>query len=713
MIIFARYKCFILPQMKKVLLLAVSVLFLFVASGCKKEKAPTFTMKFDTNSFSVNEMNTIRLSRYLVFEPASADTATVTWTSSNEKVATVDKRGVVLGIYAGKVTITATTSNGQSASCEVEVKEVKIDEFYLMGVFGDIFINERADIDIDYKPLEASLSHITWKSSVPEVMPKYDAEHNKWYIETGYYGEVDLTAVYYDKEDGPITVSIDANVIKDIIITPDVATMMFGQTKQLTAEVVVTHSDNPLSYPENFEWRSDNTSIVTVDENGLLTAQSKVGSCNVICTHKAAGAGDQDVARSIEVRVTESSPLEDFTLDKSSMDVYLNQSGIITVLSVTPSDANPSYIEWSTSDPSLVTLAQASNECTVKAGNKEGKCTVTASCNGVRKEVEVIVRRIAVTSITMDESKVRDKLMFSGGDYIFTFKYAPADASLVDDFQLHIYDNDGKEADVASYKVTMQKNGTGVMTFSINNSAEYGSYSCLVSVDNAESSKSPFYILTPTRFYELINKDKQYGAYPKTEKLSVSDIISLDAKYLKYVNMTGLNMVHYGVAAIVSEETLNPATLYGEDDKITLYYKKNTTSPYYSSTDLKGELVVTDAVDNVWRNNFTRAYESQGDGKYEYIWKGNGVEDSGSVKEGGTISVPRVGNPTVDDIVFPSVTIITKNYNYKTKLWDTNSECIAPGVDKSAVKVFAGQTKTYTMGNSKSGKTTFNVKYAD
>ena len=53
--------------------------------------------------------------------PADADTnVDVTWTSSDEDVATVSD-GRISAVGIGKCTITATTENGKSATCEVTV----------------------------------------------------------------------------------------------------------------------------------------------------------------------------------------------------------------------------------------------------------------------------------------------------------------------------------------------------------------------------------------------------------------------------------------------------------------------------------------------------------------------------------------------------------------------------------------------------------------
>ncbi len=51
----------------------------------------------------------------------TTDDKTLTWTSSDPKVATVDNNGKVTGIAAGTATITVRTGNGKTASCNVTV----------------------------------------------------------------------------------------------------------------------------------------------------------------------------------------------------------------------------------------------------------------------------------------------------------------------------------------------------------------------------------------------------------------------------------------------------------------------------------------------------------------------------------------------------------------------------------------------------------------
>ena len=54
--------------------------------------------------------------------PGNTSDKTITWTSSKPEIATVGEDGKVTGVELGTATITATTKNGISASCEVTVK---------------------------------------------------------------------------------------------------------------------------------------------------------------------------------------------------------------------------------------------------------------------------------------------------------------------------------------------------------------------------------------------------------------------------------------------------------------------------------------------------------------------------------------------------------------------------------------------------------------
>ena len=69
-------------------------------------------------SATINEGDSLTLTATL--EPANATDKSITWTTSDSKVATVEN-GVVTAVSAGTATITASSDNGKAASCKVTV----------------------------------------------------------------------------------------------------------------------------------------------------------------------------------------------------------------------------------------------------------------------------------------------------------------------------------------------------------------------------------------------------------------------------------------------------------------------------------------------------------------------------------------------------------------------------------------------------------------
>ena len=80
-------------------------------------------IKLNKSSVSVDKGKTTKLTATIT--PSDAEDKTVTWSSSDETVATV-KDGTVTGKGLGTATITATTSNGLTATCEVTVKGISM-----------------------------------------------------------------------------------------------------------------------------------------------------------------------------------------------------------------------------------------------------------------------------------------------------------------------------------------------------------------------------------------------------------------------------------------------------------------------------------------------------------------------------------------------------------------------------------------------------------
>jgi len=108
----------------------------------------------------------------VVFEPSNATNKNVSWKSSDEKIATVDKNGLVKGIAGGNVTITATSESGsKTATCNVKVVVNAVSITMTPTSLG-LHPGEYSNVSCDIKPDDAnnySLEWTTGNSSVATV----------------------------------------------------------------------------------------------------------------------------------------------------------------------------------------------------------------------------------------------------------------------------------------------------------------------------------------------------------------------------------------------------------------------------------------------------------------------------------------------------------------------------------------------------------------
>jgi Leucine-rich repeat (LRR) protein len=116
--------------MRKIKLMIAAVALLMMAASCNH--APVQVSEITLNqtelTLAVGDSETLTA----IFTPNNATNQTLTWTSSDPNVASVED-GVITALTAGVAAITATTANGKTADCEVEVVIPPSIEFTFTG----------------------------------------------------------------------------------------------------------------------------------------------------------------------------------------------------------------------------------------------------------------------------------------------------------------------------------------------------------------------------------------------------------------------------------------------------------------------------------------------------------------------------------------------------------------------------------------------------
>lgn len=98
-----------------------------VSTDAPSSSVPVTSITFDSSSLTLEVGDTHTLSA--VVAPQEATDKSLTWTSSDNDVATVSNDGVVTAVNAGTTTITATANDdsGVKAECEVTVEELELE----------------------------------------------------------------------------------------------------------------------------------------------------------------------------------------------------------------------------------------------------------------------------------------------------------------------------------------------------------------------------------------------------------------------------------------------------------------------------------------------------------------------------------------------------------------------------------------------------------
>ncbi len=216
--------------------------------------------------------------------PETAMWKDVTWTSSDEKIATVDQNGVVCGVAPGKVTISAAARQPLATAKEARVN-VTVGQA-VTGIETDssaitIAVKKSAKVKASVSPENASGKKLAWTSENEEI-----ATVNAGGQITGK--SAGTTTVTVKATDGSeVSASIQVTVfqpVSRINIQDKKVVLAPGDTQQLTVQVLPENAtDNTIL------WSSDQETVAAVDASGTVTAVDS-GSCNITGT-AADGSG--------------------------------------------------------------------------------------------------------------------------------------------------------------------------------------------------------------------------------------------------------------------------------------------------------------------------------------------------------------------------------------------------------------------------------------
>ena len=362
--------------------------------------------------------------------PANAKDKTVTWTTSDDAVATVDANGVVTAVSAGTATITATATNGtddtsddKTATCTVTVTQ-------------------------NYKVTLADGTE----------------DSGNWTISPANPQPGDVVTITYGgtKKVKSVKAVKKAAVIKVTIITLNKTetTINVGSTETLS----VTAIDPSNATDKTYTWNSDNTTVATVNATtGEVTANA-VGTANITATANDGSGVTATCAVTVIV------PVSSITINNAPTEaLFVNSKGTLTA-TVLPDNATDQTVTWSSSDPDYVSINETTGEYEVKGTTGYGSATITATAGG-KTATCTITGKVTYTSLKAGDVIRTGDTFYAGNVYFDTkpamsFNNSNGVITLVEDSGYYKFKrgSNGSMPNVTSYKVSSNTDGIYIVS---------------------------------------------------------------------------------------------------------------------------------------------------------------------------------------------------------------------------------------------------------
>lgn len=341
---------------------------------------PVTGISFESSDISVEKGASQTLTP--VFTPSDATDKAVTWTSSNDAVATVDPSGMVSTLTPGVTTITATSHDGEfKATCTVHVvisiKGIALSDKSLTLNKGG---SKALTVTID-PPDTTEDKTVHWTSSNPAAATidrfgKVTAVEGGTSVITAAVGKYTVTC--------NITVVVP---VTGISLSQTSLKLAKGTGATLTATLQPADATD-----KGISWTSSNPNIVTVDTSGKLQAVA-VGQATITAT-------SHDGGFRANCTVSVVIPVTGIRLDQSSLTLRKGSTSKLTA-TVSPSDATDKAVSWATSNPGVATVDGSGNITAVNGGT--AIITATSHDGGYKAQCAINVP-IPVTGISLNKT---------------------------------------------------------------------------------------------------------------------------------------------------------------------------------------------------------------------------------------------------------------------------------------------------------------------
>lgn len=323
--------------------------------------------------------------------PEKTADKSVTWTSSNESVATIDNAGLVSSVgtitAASEVTFTATTKNEVSGSIKITVELPDVTNVTVTTADGATSVKAGKTLQLSAAILpENAVKTVTWSSS-NEAFATIDANGLVTAVSSiSESADVTFTATAASGVSDSITIKVELPDVEKVEVSAaDGATSVkVGATLQLSAAVSPTNAAD-----QTVTWSSNNEEVATIDSNGLVTPVSSITASSEVTFTATSTTGVYGTI-TITVELPDAAAVK--ITSKGSATSVMSEDTLQLYATVTPSNAADKTVTWSSSDEKVATVDSTGLVTGAAGVSEDTKVTITATtANGVSGTFELTV----------------------------------------------------------------------------------------------------------------------------------------------------------------------------------------------------------------------------------------------------------------------------------------------------------------------------------
>lgn len=308
-------------------------------------------------------------------QPASAANPAVSWSSSNEQVATVSPQGVVTAKGNGSCIITATSTDGTriQGTSQIQVNTyVPPTSITISPRIGNVLANGSLQFSAKILPPEASSSGVVWSSSNPKI-----ATINQNGLAIGRaLGSCKIIA---RTQSGNCADSVTLEVSSKTFVIDPIPTLYPNHNTPWT----ITHSAQPAGVPQySLQHQSGMSGLVSLEKSTLVVRlpDNWIPNQPDLCTFQVTGQLN-DIQRTQQVQVS----LGNLTFKNSIYQLCMGVPEVIVPEQLEPSDAT---VSWNSPQTNILTFSDKGWAQPVRPGRVQ---VIAQIPTGLQQLVDIVV----------------------------------------------------------------------------------------------------------------------------------------------------------------------------------------------------------------------------------------------------------------------------------------------------------------------------------